>query len=318
MSIGSGMSAQVGWELEGTVGEVEAPAVFVPLLGETLTQDIARDESDAVEARRVLRSVDWSPGERTISGDLHFELYTRGLGKLFLLMFGAVTTTQIGVTRWAHTFTTGNLTGTAASIQVGKPTTGALVVPFTYSGCKAASWELAVAAGEFATLAVGVAAMSETTGEPLGAAVMPTNLQCLIGHQATLTLDGAPLAGIRSLRLAGDNALDTDRRPVTNSTTPDEALEDGRRVLSGTLDGEFRSMDAYQRFLDGTEAALTFTLTDLAGESVSATANVRFDTKTPTVDGRGLLAQSVPFTCAAPEGDDSALTVTVTNDSPTP
>lgn len=315
----AGLHAQLGWALEPIPGQVTAPSRFVPFVSESLGQEIERDEVDTlVAANRVLRSDQWSPGECTVGGDVGFELYPSGVGQLLQLMFGSVATSSVAVGRWSHRFTPGPLSGLSATFQVGRPTTDGTVVPFTYAGCKVASWELAVAAGEYATLGLTLAAISESTNTPLQAAVTPV-VRPLLGSDTRLTIDGATVA-VRALRLAGNNALDTDRRPVAaDCSTIREPLEAGLRAYTGTLAGvEFRDLDLYQRFADGTEAALTLALA-AGGDTVDVTANVRFDGTTPHVEDRGLLAHDLPVTILAPGSDDGdAIAVTLTNSDPTP
>lgn len=314
----AGLFAQCGWALETVPGVPAAVSRSVPFVSESMGQEIARDEPDTLVAgNRLRRSGQWSPGERTVGGYLGFELFPSGAGELFTLMLGSAVTTQVGVDRYQHRFTPGSLNGLSATFQVGKPTTG-IVIPFTYAGCKVASWELAVTAGEYATMGLQLAAISETTLIPF-VPLTPPGRRPLFGSDAHITVDGSVLAG-RRLRLNGDNALDIDRRPVaSDSDTIREPLEDGLRPTGGSLAGiEFRDLTAYQLFIDGTEAALTVDM--WAGpDLVQIEANVRFDGTTPNVEDRGLLATDIPFTIIAPTDDDGdGLAVILTNSDPIP
>jgi hypothetical protein len=156
----TGMDAQIGYALEGTVGTPVTVTAFLPLVSESLMQERARLESAGIIAgRRVLASQQWNGGDITVSGSVEHELYNRGLGKLFTAMFGSVATTGAGP--YTHTFTPGDLTGDALTIQVGRPATDGTTYPFTYAGMKVSSWEIACAAGEIATLGMEVVGSRE-------------------------------------------------------------------------------------------------------------------------------------------------------------
>lgn len=156
----TGIAAQIGYALETTVGTPATVTAFLPLVSESLGQEKNRLESAGIIAgRRVLTSDQWNGGDITVSGSVQHELYNRGLGKLFTVMFGAVSTTGAGP--YTHTFTPGDLTGDALTVQVGRPATNGTVYPFTYAGMKIKSWELACNAGEIATLGADLVGIRE-------------------------------------------------------------------------------------------------------------------------------------------------------------
>jgi len=156
----TGIDAQIGYALESTVGTPVTVTAFLPLVSESLMQESGRLESAGIIAgRRVLASQQWNGGDITVSGSVQHELYNRGLGKLFTAMFGTVATTGAGP--YTHTFTPGDLTGDALTIQVGRPATNGTTYPFTYAGMKVASWEIACSAGEIATLGMDVVGTRE-------------------------------------------------------------------------------------------------------------------------------------------------------------
>lgn len=156
----TGIAAQIGYALESTVGTPVTVTAFVPLVSETLGQERNRLESAGIIAgRRVLTSDQWNGGDITVSGSVQHELYNRGLGKIFTAMFGAVATTGAGP--YTHTFTPGDLTADALTVQVGRPAINGTVYPFTYAGMKIKSWELACNAGEIATLGADLVGVRE-------------------------------------------------------------------------------------------------------------------------------------------------------------
>lgn len=192
----TGLSAQIGYATESTVGTPVTVTAFVPLLSETLSQDKTRLESAGIIAgRRVLTSNQWNGGNVTVSGSVQHELYNRGLGKLFTAMFGDVTTTGAGP--YTHTFTPGSLVGDALTVQVGRPATNGTVYPFTYAGMKVSSWEIACAQGEIATVGLDLVGQREFAYRQVTDGVTTSGSAAISSSTAAFSTDdvGKPISG---------------------------------------------------------------------------------------------------------------------------
>lgn len=192
----TGLSAQIGYATESTVGTPVTVTAFVPLLSETLSQDKTRLESSGIIAgRRVLTSNQWNGGNVTVSGSVQHELYNRGLGKLFTAMFGDVTTTGAGP--YTHTFTPGDLVGDALTVQVGRPATNGTVYPFTYAGMKVSSWEIACAQGEIATVGLDLVGQREFAYRQVTDGVTTSGSAAISSSTAAFSTDdvGKPISG---------------------------------------------------------------------------------------------------------------------------
>jgi hypothetical protein len=314
MALASGMAAQLGFAPEVTYGTAVTPTAFLPLVSESVTAQRERLESAGIIAgRRVLTSDQWSPGNLTVSGDVEVELYNRGLGKLFRVMFGEVATTGAGP--YTHVFTPGDLAGDALTVQVGRPGTAGTVHPFTYSGMKVGSWELSCSAGEIARLKLSMVGRDETTATALASATYPATIKPLHFDHAAVTLGGSAVQ-VKSFTLSGDNGMDDARRFLGDERIA-EPLEAGIRTYDGTLDIEFVDLTQYTRYVNATEVALSIVFTS-GLDSVTLTANVRLDGETPTVSGTDLLAQSVGFKAVASGNDGTAITATLVNADATP
>lgn len=192
----TGNAAQIGYALEVTVGTPVTTTAFIPLVSESLTQDRTRLESSGILAgRRVLTSDQYNGGDVTVSGSVQHELYNRGLGKLFTAIFGAVTTTGSGP--YTHTFSPGDLTGDALTVQVGRPATNGTIFPFTYAGMKVASWEVACAAGEIATLGMDLVGAREFAFRTVADGVTTSGSPTITSATAAFSVDdiGKPISG---------------------------------------------------------------------------------------------------------------------------
>lgn len=150
MTIRSGLASSVGFGDETTWGTAVTPTVWVPLVDESISQEIDRLESDAIiSGARVLRSQQWEPGAVTAGGDLGFEVNDKSKGLLLKHMFGGTGTTG--------PFTPADLSGLGLTVQVGVPDVDTGTVrPKTLAGAKVASWEIGLAAEQIATLGLSV------------------------------------------------------------------------------------------------------------------------------------------------------------------
>ncbi len=189
--------------------------------------------------------------------------------------------------------------------DVGKPITG--------TGIPAGATIAAVTSTTAATLSANAtitgAAVTFTIGTALAS---PSYAQGspLSFVNGTVTLAGT-VTKVREITLSGDNALSDSRRFV-GTRAMDEPLEEGMRSYTGMIETDYFSDVAYNRFVSGAESALVLVIANRTGsKSVTFTANVRYDGQTPQVGGRGIVGQSLPFTCCGPSTDAGALTVTL-------
>ncbi|CAB5217866.1 hypothetical protein UFOVP209_25 [uncultured Caudovirales phage] len=213
MALASGLASQIGFAIESSYGTATTPAAFLPLVSESMTHKRDRLESSGIIAgRRILASNQWNGGNITTAGDLSLELYNRGLGKLFTVMFGNVTTTGAGP--YTHTFTPGDLLGDSLTVQVGRPSVDGTVNPFTYTGMKVMSWDLSCNVGEIAKLKLTFAGQNETVSRTVSDGVTTSSNTSVTSATASFASDdvGKPISGTGI-------AANTTIASVTNATT---------------------------------------------------------------------------------------------------
>ena len=315
MTLRTGLAAQMGVALETTHGTFVAPSRFFEFNSESMTQGIERLESAGLRAgTRVIRSDRWRSGSKTAGGSIEHDLVDTNLGILLEHCLGSVATVDVGAGAGAfeHTFTPGDLPE-GLTVQVGKPDSAGTVHPFSYLGCKVASWTLKGAVGEIGKLEIEYTAQDETTAQALAAATYPAN-NLLVFVDASLTI-AAGAVNVRSVEIAGGNSLDADRR-FLGSQIRTEPREADMRPFDGTIEAEFLTLADYNRFINGTEAALVFKFegsTDIeAGfpPRLQVEMNVRFDGETPEVGGPEEVPLSLPIKGIDDgTGPDSAITV---------
>lgn len=316
MALKSGLAAQFGIKTETTWGTPVVVDRFYPVVSLSIAEQIARMESEGIIAgARVLRSAQWAAGNVDIEGDVGMELYQQGTGLLFRHMFGAVSTSGAGP--YTHTFTPGDLTDDHFTAQGGIPDVSGTVQPFTFAGCKVASWELAAQAGELLTLGLTVRGKSLATGTALASASFGTGAGTPFTFKHAAVTIGGSAANVKGIRLAGDNGLDTDRRFIGSEYVA-EPLEAALREYTGELDLEFESLTQMNLFRNGTENALVLTIDAGSAAKCVITTNVRYDGSTPELNGRGLTQLKVPVKCVGASTDAGAITAVLTNSDSTP
>lgn len=317
MPTNTGIDAQIGFVAESTYGTGATVTRFLPFVSESLSKEIEPIEDEGIiSGAQVLRSTQWEQGNATVGGDVALNLPVQSSGLLFRAMFGTVSTTGT-VAPYVHTFWQTPPT-VSLTTQVGRPATYGSVLPFTYTGCKVASWEIKAEVGEFVTLGLTLVAQEEMMGTAL-ASVSYSGARNWRFQSCGLKVDGT-VVPVKSFSASGENSLDTDRRFLGGSTiaepfrnelaaiTGEFACEWGNPTAMGTMN--------YHRFLGGTESALVFTMVSGTLEG-TLTANVRYDGKTPNVEGRGIVQHTIPWKAAASSGDSSAFQVVIKNNDST-
>lgn len=311
------LNDSIGYGSEAVWATAAAVSRHLPLLDESMGQEIGRIESDGIIAgARARRSGQWAPGNKTISGDVSHELYDRDLGLLFTHMFGAVATTGAAAP-FTHTFTPGTLKGKGLTVEVGREDTTNTIRRFVYAGCKVASWEIGCSQGEIATIGLSLVGRTEATGGTLSVPSYAAGLIPLSFNHGTLSIAGSTVGSITSATVSGDNGLATERRFFSAAGLIAEPIENELRVYSGTFESEFDSMANYQRYLDGVEVA--YVLTFQAGTNqVRIEGNIRYDGETPKAGKRDLPTQTINWTSLGPTSDAGACTGVLVNSSATP
>lgn len=308
MSIVGGLSAQYGMADEVTYGAGVTPTRFLEFTSESAKLAIERIESAGLRPnRRVLATEDWVAGRQGVSGDVEYEVSNKGFGLKLKHMLGSIASSQpasvASPTVFEHKATVGPLDGKSFTSQIGRTGNDGVTRPFTYAGCKIDSWELSLDVNGILMLKESIDASSETTATALATATYAASSIPLVYTGGTIQVGGVA-TDVQKVSLSGNNNLKKDRYFI-RAATPQQKKEQlegaGLREYGGTIDVEFSDLTPYQRFVNGTPAALTafFTGPVIAGAFSFALevtcAQVRFDGETPNVGGADLISHSLPF-----------------------
>lgn len=329
MAVAGGLNSQMGVKAESVVGTAVTVDRFPEFGNESLKQDIERIEYMALRpTRRVLANHQWVPGRQSVSGEIELPVMNNGMALLFKHALGAVATSTPGGGTLSrdHKCTVGALDGLALTIQIGRTDTSGTTRAFTYAGCKITGWELGNDTQGQLMLKLSIDGMSETTATALATASYAAGLVPFSYTKGALTVGGSAI-DVLDWSLAGENNLATERFFI-RATTPGQKKEQlegmGAREYTGTITADFESLTAYNRFVNGTEAAFTATYTGAIIEgAISYTVTVslpciRFDGETPSVSGPELLTQSLPFKVLDSGSADGPVVVTLRNTDTAP
>jgi hypothetical protein len=324
MAIPSGLSAQLGIAEESVYGTPVTVTRFYEFTDESMAMDIERIESAGLRSgTRVQRSDRWVAGQKSVGGDVTMELATKSFGVWLKHALGGLVTSQPNIgpdpTVFDHTFTPGDLP-VSLTVQVGRTDIGGTTRPFTYEGCRVSEWELSASVGELAMFKATLLGEDEVTATALATASYPTTLQLLSFVNGSLTVAGSAF-DVKEFSLAGNNGL-ADDRYFFGSALRKQPLEAEMRVYDGELKAEFTDLTAYNRYVNGTEAAmvLLFRGPSISGTffyDLQVTANVRFDGDTPSVGGTEIVELPLKYKCVG-NTPASALTILYRTTDTTP
>jgi hypothetical protein len=310
---GSGISGQLGLKAETAWGTAVTVDRFYEIISENIQLDQDRVESAGIRSgQRVLRSDDWTRGQRKVSGPIEFELSTRNTALLLQHALGTITS-MAGPT--PGTITPADLTGLGLTVQAGRPDVAGTVIPYTWNGGKVASWELAASVGDIAKLTLDMVYKDQTTATALASASYTSGLALFAFTHGAVTIGGTTTS-VRNISIKGDNALDKERFFVGGSLIS-EPLEAGRREFTFDMELDHNGTVVPGRIDSGTEAAMTLTFTS-GGSIVSLTTNARFDSGFGNLSGMDILSQPLSGKLVATAADSTALTIVVTSGETAP
>lgn len=303
MALRSGLAAQIGFKAETTWGTYAVPTRFLEFRDESMSLASERIEGEAIRtANRVQRTGRWAANRKGVGGDVSFEVLSKGFGLIFEHMLGSntITTPAGGTLARDQTIVIGDLYGKSLTVQVGRPDVTGTVQPFSYTGCKVASWELSNDVDGVLMLTCTFDGKDEDTTQALASASFAAADELFFFTGGVVTI-AAGAYDVRNITISGDNGLQTDRYFLRGSSLKKEQIPTGPIEITGSMEAEFDGLTAYNRFVNGTVAALTATWTGSLIEgalnySVTVTMpNVRFDGDTPNVGGTDILTQPLNF-----------------------
>lgn len=292
MPIGSGLSSQVGLAQEVSYAAFVAPSRFL----EFLTEGIAPDRP-ALETRglgdQFVRTTRRRAYIKSFGGQIEVDFMASGMGILLKNMLGTIVTAGTGP--YTHTATPDGvgLQGLSLTVQVGKPQTNGVVVPFNYTGGKIHAWTLNQQMDQNLklTLTFDFSNINDVASA-LAVASYPAANAPLAFLDAAVTLDGVS-SNLRTVQVTGTRAMAMDRRYLGNQNL--QPIANGEFAVTGQLDKEFEDMTVYNKFISGAVAALVMTHTNGASILTTTIPAIEYTGANPAIAGSDIVRQTIPF-----------------------
>lgn len=324
MAIGSGLATQFGIKTETTWGTPVTVDQFTNINSESIKAEVGKIESPYL-GNLVMGTSQVSTYVSGAGGGINFPFFNKGMGTLLKHCFGSVVSAQVASTaEYTHTFTldlAAGKFGLGATVQVGRPDVTGTVRPFTYEGGKVVAFTINMDAQGLLTLDTTWAFEDEETGTALASPSYLTNRSMFNWSGATLSWGGSATF-VRNFSLTCEFAYDLDRRGLSQ-TLRKEPIANGMVGITGSMEGEFASLAAYNDFVAGTQRELIFTA---EGADIPTTSNpykvaITLDAAeltgdTPNVGGPEILTQPMPFR-ALYDGSTAPVTLVYHNDETT-
>ena len=320
MATGSGLDAQVGTKIEGTVGTAETVDRFYEFESAELALEPSYIEGNGIRAGKQFKSIgEVGIARFTAGGKLTLPFMMNTMGWWFKPCIGSAgslataTVVASGTLAYEQYHVPGGLRGISFTTQVGKPEPGTgTVQPANYNGCKITDWEIAFSDNANTMLNLTVDAWNEAATPALQtASFLAGNPLYNFSHVNAVTLGGTPtttsnicsVAGgtsitsvITELAISGKNSLTVDRFGLGNAGVKKEQLETDFTGITGTFKGEYLESEFQSEFRAGTTTTLQITST---GPIIEGSTHYVLDiiipaikiTKAPaTVSGPGLVS----------------------------
>lgn len=302
------MSGQWGAKSEVSWGTSVVVDTFVPVLGANLTVDEGYMRPAGIRASRRTQ-VPAQLGRKVVAGSVNFELPNLSIAMLMKHMFGAVATTGAGP--YTHTYTPGAHLGKSFTQQIGIEDAAGTVQPFTTSGTKIESWQLACSVGEFAQLTFDYTAKDVTTATALASASYAAGLAPFTFVQGSVSVNGTTVASAKAVTLSATKGLVTDRH-VLGSRLIREQLERDRFQFSSEITADFENLTLFNLAVAATQVASVLTFNN-GTDTLTVTTSGQVVGDAPSLTGNGLEEQTIRLGHSHATSDASAITSVLVN-----
>jgi hypothetical protein len=307
----TGTAAQIGYAVESTAGTFVTPTdffEFVPPLGLVKRQEYVK--SRGIRANRVMPHA-VTLGKSNIEGPVTHELVAEGIGILLRAMIeGTPTTTGSGP--YTHVFD--HSTDLASiSAQTALPSTSA-VHPMSYAGLRVRQWTINVNPGDvYPTLTIEWIGKSlDADGTPSLTSASYASFTRFTFLNATFSIAGSEVC-VDNITITGQTGFDMEHKICSTDAGTPNLFRGARAMVTGSAQMDLADLTQFNRYLNGTQAALSLALNAGASAQLTLAGNVFFPEGQAVVSDEGKTKQPIGFEFLSGTNDASALTVTLIN-----
>ena len=282
MTIAQGSRSQVAFVPEVTFGVTPGTPQLVALpytsFGVNLTKDIFEDDT-ILSDRQVRYSIH---GNQTVSGEIAANFSHGNFDALLESLCHSTWTSNVlktGTTRKSFAIEQG-------SLDIGQYS--------LYNGVVVDKLTLDIPTSGIVTAKFGVMGTKLTLAQTSIDAVVtaPTDRQPYTHNGGTFKEGGVSVGFITALSLSVDNGYAAN---FSLGNTFARDLTYGMSKISGTATVFFEDIAMYNKFVNGTQSSLEFTLTDGTNTFNVELPRVKFNGATKTISGNQSISLSIPF-----------------------
>jgi len=299
MTIATGSRHNLSYILESTFGTTPSSPGFTPIRHTGTTMGLTKEAMESEELREDRQIAHYRHGNKSVSGDINFELSYGGLDALLeAVMCGSWATNVLkaGTTRRSFTLERHHQ-------DIGKY--------LRSTGCQFNAFSLSVApnsmvTGSFGVIGKGFTTSSSTLGSSTYSA--ETTTAPFDSFTGSITEGGSAVAVITGLELNVDNGMEA--LYVVGS---DETLEPsiGKSTVTGSITAYFENTALIDKFIGETASAIVFTLTDALGNDyIVSLPNIKYNSGSPEVSGPGAITVTLDFVALYNASDASQMKIT--------
>lgn len=292
----------------GTTPAADPAFVDVRHTGTTLALSKDGFQSEELHADRQIR--DFRHGVEIVGGDIPVEFSYTSFDTILEALLGGTWATDVlkaGTTRRSFSI----LRHFTDLLAAAKPY-------HLFSGVEFNTLNLSVPASGIVTGSFGVmgkalsilgdlTSLTDTTGPTFGT---PLTTKPFDSFTGSITEGGSAIATVTQIDLTLENGL-AARNVIGSAQTIRPGI--GRCNLTGSLTAFFEDAVLLEKFINETESALVFTLTDAAGNDIQFDIpRVKYNGGQPDVSGQGSITINLPFQALYNDGDASNIVITRT------
>tara|TARA_R110000782_G_scaffold33535_9_gene80791 strand:+ start:2123 stop:3034 length:912 start_codon:yes stop_codon:yes gene_type:complete len=285
MTIATGSRHDLSYILESTFGTTPTSTPeLTPIRHTGTTLGLSKDAIESEELRQDRQVAYFRHGNKSVSGDINFELSYGSFDDL-------IEATLCGT--WA---TNTLLAGTARRSYTIERYHADITKYLRSTGCNFNSMSLSVAPNSMVTGSFNIVGKDMTVSASLltdATYAAESTSQPFDSFTGSITEGGSSIATVTSLELNIDNGIEA-LYVVGDSSTLNPSV--GKSTVSGTVTAYFEDSSLIDKFIAETSSSIVFVLTDLSGSSYTVTLpNVKYNSGNPEVSGPGAITVTLDF-----------------------
>lgn len=299
MTIATGSRHNLSYVVEATFGTTPSSPGFTPIRHTGTTLGLSKDAVESEELREDRQVAHFRHGNKSVTGDINFELSYGGLDALLeATLCGAWATNVLkaGTTRRSYTVERHHQ-------DIGKY--------LRSTGCQFNTMSLSVAPNSMVTGSFGIIGSGFTTsGSALGSATYSAESTTapFDSFSGSIKESGSAIAIITALELNIDNGMEA-LYVVGSADTLLPSI--GKSSVTGSVTAYFENTTLLDKFVAETTSSIEFTLTDAAGNDyIVLLPKVKYNSGNPEVSGPGAITVTLDFVALYNSSDASQIKIT--------